>query len=79
VELWTGCVAGALVDSEYERLLAAAGFDQIDIEPTRIYSREDARALLGIAGLAEDEDLLAATEGKVMSAFVRATKVTPRS
>jgi SAM-dependent methyltransferase len=74
VELWTGCVAGALVDSDYRRLLMEAGFEQIDIEPSRVYSRDDARALLGIAGLAEDDELLAATEGKVMSAFVRATK-----
>ncbi len=73
VALWTGCVAGALHEDEYRALLTAAGFTEISIEPTRIYSSDDARALLDGAGLPHAE-LLAQVEGKVMSAFVRATK-----
>jgi len=73
VELWIGCVAGALEESEYRRLLAEAGFEEIEIEPTRIYKAEDARDLLAGAGL--DPDLATAeVDGKVMSAFVRARK-----
>jgi SAM-dependent methyltransferase len=73
VALWTGCVAGALHEDEYRALLAAAGFTDIGLEPTRIYSTDDARALLDGAGLPHG-DLLVQVEGKVMSAFVRATK-----
>jgi SAM-dependent methyltransferase len=79
MELWTGCIAGALLDREYESKLRAAGFDQISIEPTRVYSREDAREMA--AGLPESassgvdvEQTLDALEGAVMSAFVRARK-----
>jgi arsenite methyltransferase len=73
VELWIGCVAGALEESEYRRLLVEAGFEAIEIEPTRIYRVEDARELLAGAGM--DPDLAAAEiDGKVMSAFVRARK-----
>ncbi len=71
--LWTGCVSGALHEDEYRRLLSAAGFHDISIEPTRVYSADDVKALLDSAGL-EDDGLVAATEGKVMSAFVRAVK-----
>jgi arsenite methyltransferase len=71
--LWAGCVAGALEDSEYRRKLAAAGFEQIDIEPTRIYRAEDARELLRAGGM--DVDAIAPEiDGKFMSAFVRAVK-----
>lgn len=71
--LWAGCVAGALEDLEYRKKLAAAGFEQIDIEPTRIYRAEDARELLRADGL--DVDALAPqVDGKFMSAFVRAVK-----
>jgi arsenite methyltransferase len=70
--LWTGCVAGALQEAEYRRLLAEAGFENIDLEPTRIYHAEDARALLEDSGV--DPALADAVDGKVMSAFVRATK-----
>ena len=70
--LWTGCVAGALQESEYRRLLADAGFGSIDIEPTRVYQAEDARAFLADAGI--DPALADAVDGKVMSAFVRAAK-----
>lgn len=73
VGLWTGCVSGALHEDEYRRLLLAAGFTDISIEPTRVYSREDVQALLDSAGLS-DTSLIEQVEGKVMSAFVRATK-----
>jgi SAM-dependent methyltransferase len=72
-ELWVGCVAGALEEREFERLLADAGFEDIEIEPTRIYQLEDARALLEASGL-DVERLAAEVDGRVMSAFVRARK-----
>lgn len=73
IELWIGCVAGALSDYEYVAKLAKAGFENIDIEPTRVYSVEDARVFLASKDL--DVDAVApAVEGKFMSAFVRATK-----
>lgn len=72
VPLFTGCVSGALTDAEYTEYLAAAGFTDISIEPTRIYDREASRALLEAAELSLD--LLDGVEGNVMSAFVRATK-----
>jgi trans-aconitate methyltransferase len=71
--LWVGCIAGALEESDYRARLAAAGFEAIGIEPTRIYKVEDARAFLADKGL--DVDALAAeVDGKFMSAFVRAVK-----
>jgi arsenite methyltransferase len=73
VELWIGCVAGALDESDYRVKLAAAGFDQIEVEPTRIYTIEDARQLL--AGQNIDLDALAPhVAGKFASAFIRAKK-----
>ena len=73
VELWIGCVAGALHEDEYRAKLAKAGFEGIEIEPTRIYRVEDARELLTGAGI--DPDAVAAeVDGKFMSAFVRARK-----
>ncbi|HKT12954.1 MAG TPA: arsenite methyltransferase [Terriglobia bacterium] len=73
VELWAGCVAGALDEMEYQTLLVAAGFEGIGIEPTRIYRAEEARQFLAGKGL--DVDSLASIiDGKVMSAFVRARK-----
>jgi SAM-dependent methyltransferase len=72
LELWAGCVAGALQETEYRQLLADAGFEDIDIEPTRVYTADDSRAFLGEMGISEEE--LAAAEGKIMSAFVRARK-----
>ena len=73
MELWVGCVAGALQDDQYRQLLAEAGFVEIDIEPTRIYAFEDARAILAGAGL--DADVLAReVTGRVMGAFIRARK-----
>ncbi len=71
--LWVGCIAGALKDSDYRAKLAAAGFTDIEIEPTRIYNIEDARAFLSTEGI--DVDRVAPqVEGKFMSAFVRAMK-----
>jgi len=78
VELWIGCVAGALRDSDYTAKLAAAGFDDIAIEPTRIYKVEDARQFLAGQGL--DVDAIASqVDGKFMSAFVRAAKPTGKN
>jgi len=73
VELWIGCIAGALQDTEYASKLAGAGFEQIEIEPTRIYDVEDARQFLAGQGIAVDA-LAPQMEGKFMSAFVRASK-----
>ena len=73
MELWVGCVAGALEENEYRQLLADAGFGEIGIEPTRIYQFEDARAVLSGAGL--DADVLARdVGGRIMGAFIRARK-----
>ena len=73
MELWIGCVAGALEESSYRDKLAAAGFDGIDVEPTRIYRAADAKQFLEQAGLT-DENVLAQVDGRFMSAFVRAQK-----
>jgi arsenite methyltransferase len=73
MELWVGCIAGALADHEYVRKLALAGFGNIDIEVTRTYSAEDARGFLVGEGL--DADALAEQiDGKFISGFVRAVK-----
>lgn len=73
VLLWVGCVAGALDENEYRAKLAAAGFEQIEIEPTRIYRVEDAREFLSQAGFDVDS-IVPQVDGKFMSAFVRARK-----
>jgi SAM-dependent methyltransferase len=71
--LWAGCIAGALAEDDYRARLAAAGFEAIGIEPTRIYRADDARAFL--TGKGVDVDAVAASvDGKFMSAFVRARK-----
>jgi SAM-dependent methyltransferase len=71
--LWVGCIAGALGDQEYAAKLTDAGFEKIEIEPTRVYSLEDARTVLTGHGI--DVDAIAPqVEGKFISAFVRATK-----
>jgi hypothetical protein len=71
--LWVGCIAGALRDQEYVAKLATVGFKNIEIEPTRIYDVEDARAFL--TGQGVDVDSIAPqVQGKFMSAFIRATK-----
>lgn len=73
MELWAGCIAGALEETDYMHKLVVAGFDGIHIEPTRVYSIEDARQFLAADGL--DVDAIAPlVEGKFVSAFVRATK-----
>ena len=73
MELWVGCVAGALQDEEYRALLANAGFEQIDIEVTRVYAAEDATAFLEGSGL-DAEQFSREIDGRFVSAFVRATK-----
>jgi SAM-dependent methyltransferase len=71
--LWVGCIAGALEEREYAGKLAEAGFEGISMEPTRVYSIDDARHFLVEAGI--DVDAIAPlVEGKFMSAFIRATK-----
>jgi SAM-dependent methyltransferase len=73
IELWVGCVAGALKDSEYMSKLTAAGFEDVTIEPTRVYKVEDARQFLNAQGV--DADAIAPqVEGKFVSAFIRAKK-----
>jgi arsenite methyltransferase len=73
VLLWVGCIAGALEESDYRSKLSAAGFCDVEIEPTRIYRMEDAREFLSGQGL--DVDTLAPQiDGKFFSAFVRAVK-----
>jgi SAM-dependent methyltransferase len=75
--LWVGCIAGALNDYDYVAKLAKAGFDNIDIEPTRVYDIEDARRFL--TGQGVDIDAIAPqVEGKFMSAFIRAVKPASR-
>ncbi len=73
MELWIGCVAGALQESEYLEKLAQAGFEDIQVQPTRIYQGEDARDFLTDSGL-DPETLAPAVDGKFMSAFIRAKK-----
>jgi arsenite methyltransferase len=73
VLLWVGCIAGALEENDYRVKLTAAGFEKVDLEPTRIYRVEDARAFLSGQGI--DVDTIAPqVDGKFMSAFVRAAK-----
>jgi SAM-dependent methyltransferase len=73
MELWIGCIAGALVDAEYESKLKAAGFTDVEVEPWRIYNVQDARAFL--MGTGVDVDALAEqVKDKFASAFVRARK-----
>ncbi len=71
--LWVGCIAGALEDEQYRSKLARAGFEGIEIEPTRVYNVEDARAFLSDQGVDVDA-IAAAVDGKFMSAFIRAKK-----
>ena len=72
MELWIGCVAGALEEGEYRAKLAAAGFTNVGVEPTRIYRAADAKSFLEAGGL--DPQLLERVDGRFMSAFVRAEK-----
>jgi len=77
MELWVGCIAGALCDYDYVAKLAKAGFDSIDIEPTRVYSIRDARQFLAFAGI-DAEAVAPQVEGKFISAFIRAVKPAPK-
>jgi SAM-dependent methyltransferase len=73
VLLWVGCVAGALEENDYQARLRSAGFEQVEVEPTRIYRIADARAFLSGEGI--DVDAIAdQVDGKFMSAFIRAVK-----
>jgi len=73
IEAWVGCVAGALEEEEFKTLLAQEGFEEIGIEPTRIYRLDDAKSFLQDAGL-DAEVLAREVDGCVMGAFVRARK-----
>jgi arsenite methyltransferase len=75
MELWVGCVAGALEEQEYRELLADAGFEQIELEVTRVYASEDAAAFLEGSGI-DPQEFAREIDGKFVSAFVRATKPT---
>jgi arsenite methyltransferase len=72
-ELWVGCIGGALEEKEYEAKLRMAGFDQIEVEPWRIYKTDDARAFLMESGLDVDQ-VASQIDGRFASAFVRARK-----
>jgi ubiquinone/menaquinone biosynthesis C-methylase UbiE len=73
VLLWVGCIAGALDETEYQSKLKAAGFEQVEVEPTRVYKVEDAREFLSSAGIDVD-GIASQLDEKFMSAFVRAVK-----
>ena len=73
VELWAGCVAGALQEDEYRGLLGAAGFEAIEVDPWRVYDVRDAADVLASAGL-DVAALAPLVEGKIASAFIRARK-----
>ena len=78
MELWVGCIAGALGENEYRDKLARAGFESIDVEPTRVYRVEEALEFLEAAGL-DPETVGPQIDGKFISAFVRATKPTAKA
>src|ERR1700746_3427904 len=73
MELWVGCIAGALQETEYVNKLDAAGFDAIEVEPTRVYQVDEAREFLEAAGFDADK-IAPQVKDKFMSAFLRATK-----
>lgn len=72
VELWIGCVSGALEEEQYWQKLQATGFEEVTLEPTRIYRVEDAREFLVAQGI--DFETIALVDERFMSAFVRARK-----
>ena len=75
MDLWAGCVAGALLETDYVAKLRAAGFTDIQIEPTRVYTKDDAREMAGASCCGPALDAaLEGLDGAVMSAFIRATK-----
>ncbi|HYX22482.1 MAG TPA: arsenite methyltransferase [Thermoanaerobaculia bacterium] len=71
--LWVGCVAGALSEDEYREKLETAGFGDVTVEPTRVYSANDAREYLTSAGV-DFDGIAAEVDGKIRSAFIRAVK-----
>lgn len=73
LELWVGCVAGALDEQEFIDLLNEAGFEDASIEPTRVYDPEEARAVLESAGI-DPAGVVESVEGRILAAFVRARK-----
>jgi hypothetical protein len=78
MELWVGCIAGALEEGEYGSRLRAAGFADVEVEPWRIYGAADARSFLTASGL--DVDRLATeVDGRFASAFIRARKPVQKS
>jgi len=78
MELWVGCIAGALSEADYRSKLAMAGFTGIDVEVTRVYGVDDAREFLAAEG--SDVDAVAEeVDGKFVSAFIRASKPTGRA
>ncbi len=75
MQLWTGCVAGALVESDYVQKLKQAGFKDVQVEPTRVYSKDDTAEMASSSCCGQElTEALNALDGAVMSAFVRATK-----
>jgi SAM-dependent methyltransferase len=78
MELWVGCIAGALEENEYRSRLLAAGFESVDVEPTRIYKSDEATAFLAAAGL-DPIAVAPQIEGKFISAFIRAAKPAPKT
>jgi arsenite methyltransferase len=72
MELWAGCIAGALSENDYRAKLFAAGFTDVGVEVTRVYGGEDARVFL--AGQGFDDSVAGAVDGKFVSAFIRARK-----
>jgi ubiquinone/menaquinone biosynthesis C-methylase UbiE len=77
IELWIGCVAGALQETEYRQKLARAGFEAVEVEPTRVFKAEDATNFVQDAGL-DMEKIAPAVDEKFISAFVRARKPLQR-
>jgi len=71
MELWIGCIAGAMAHDEYRSKLAAAGFESVEVEPTRVYRTADARQFLAAEGIDVDA-IVPEIDGKFMSAFIRA-------
>jgi ubiquinone/menaquinone biosynthesis C-methylase UbiE len=78
MELWVGCIAGALQETEYTSKLQAAGFEQVEVEPWRVYNVEDARSFLAESGLDVDA-LTPVVKDKFASAFIRARKAAAKS
>jgi arsenite methyltransferase len=78
MELWVGCVAGALEEEEYAAKLKGAGFESVEVEPWRVYQVDDARAFLAESGIDVDH-LAPQVDGKIASAFIRARRPETKS